>query len=114
MFWYVVSDGTLRDGGHRTTAPVIEYRHQWIAACKNAGLAGRRVHDLRRSFAVEAKRRGLEDGVVMALAGWKTRSVFDRYRIIDTSDLQDAMWRLGANTPRARQGAPRAATGADR
>jgi hypothetical protein len=78
-------------------------------ACNAAGLPGTRVHDMRRSFAVHAKRAGLEDKVVMAIGGWKTRSVLDRYRIIDTTDLRDGMRKLAGR----REAAPGAAAKAN-
>jgi hypothetical protein len=36
------------------------------------------------------RRLGIAEGTIMRIGGWKTRSVFDRYNIIDQRDLTDA------------------------
>jgi integrase len=56
-------------------------------ACTQAGFAGRLVHDLRRTAARDLRRKGVSEGVIMKLCGWKPRSMFDRYNIIDEDDL---------------------------
>jgi hypothetical protein len=52
------------------------------------------VHDLRRSGARNLRRLAVTESVAMRIGGWKTRSVFDRYNIIDEADLADAASRL--------------------
>jgi len=51
----------------------------------------RLVHDFRRSAAREFRKAGVSEGVVMRLCGWETRSMFDRYNIIDEADLAAAV-----------------------
>ena len=53
-------------------------------------MPGRLVHDLRRTAARDFGRAGIVEGVIMELCGRKTRSMFDRYDIIDAQDLAAA------------------------
>ncbi len=73
--------------------PLRSLRRCWATACREAGAAGRLVHDLRRTFARNRRRAGVSEGDVMRLAGWRTRSMFDRYNIIDEADLEAAVAR---------------------
>jgi hypothetical protein len=52
---------------------------------------GKIFHALRRSSAHDRIRAGVHERVVISVNGWKTRSVFDRYNITDTKDIQDAL-----------------------
>ena len=65
-------------------------RSAWKRAAKRAGLPGR-LDDLRRTAARNMRRSGLSEGEIMALCGWDTRSMFDRYNIIDEADLARAV-----------------------
>jgi integrase len=78
---------------HRYGRPIKNFRRAWARACKQAGLADRLVHDLRRTFAREMRRAGVSEGGIMRLAGWRSRSMFDRYNIIDEADLSRAVAR---------------------
>jgi integrase len=47
-------------------------------------------HDLRRSGARALLNAGVPEKVCMAIGGWKTRSVFDRYAIVSPKDVVEA------------------------
>ena len=57
---------------------------------ERAGIPNLLVHDLRRTAARNMIRAGVPEKQVVLIAGWKTRSLLDRYDIIDERDLQAA------------------------
>ena len=65
--------------------------HKWQAATKRAGCEGRLIHDLRRTAARDFRTAGVDEGTIMALCGWKTRAMFDRYNIVNDADLAAAV-----------------------
>lgn len=80
---------------------VCALRGAWRRACTRAGLGGRIVHDLRRTAARDLRRKGLSEGVIMKLCGWRTRSMFDRYNVIDEDDLARSVELAFNGTPAA-------------
>jgi len=81
-------------------------RSGWKRATKRAGLAGRLVHDLRRTAARDFRRAGVDEGTIMAVCGWETRDMFDRYNIIDAADRASAVGKRFNGTVTAQKGAP--------
>jgi integrase len=105
---------------HRDGKPIRLFRRSWVTACIKAGLgsevrepdtknaagevvkrgriikreAFRIPHDYRRSAARNLSRAGVPEQVIMQLCGWKTRSVFDRYRIVAERDLAEGLAKL--------------------
>jgi integrase len=84
---------------HRNGRPIRSYRQAWAEAVKAAGLPGRIPHDFRRTAARNLSRAGVPEQVIMRLCGWKTRSVFDRYRIVSEADLAEGLGKLAAAQP---------------
>jgi integrase len=64
----------------------------WSAALAAAGLpAGRLFHDLRRSAVRTLIRSGVDPAVAMKVSGHKTRSMLDRYNIVEDQETAAAM-----------------------
>lgn len=86
-------------------------RRAWRVACAKSGLGtltrlkdspesvyvGLIIHDLRRSAIKNLMKAGVNEKVAMKISGHKTRNVFDRYHIVDTADVTDAMSRVQQN-----------------
>jgi hypothetical protein len=94
-----------RDG---TVFDATNLRKEWHKACAAAGLEtlgtltmvegkpdpsynGLIIHDLRRSAIKNLMKAGVNEKIAMSISGHKTRDGFNRYHIVDTEAVVEAM-----------------------
>jgi len=97
--------GQVRDEG-----PVFDtanYKEESARACAKAGLGtyddkahrkiegGVRIHDCRCSGAINLLETGIDEGLVLKIGGWKTRTMLDRYNVTSVERLAAALEKGG-------------------
>jgi integrase len=69
-------------------------RTAFAAACRRAGIAGLRPHDLRHTASTNLRRAGVDSMTAMKIVGHKSEQMHRRYNTIQPENLHEAAAKL--------------------
>jgi len=82
-------------------APVADFDKAYKTACEKVGIVygrfgGRTLHCFRRTSSRNLRNANVPETTIMGISGHKTRSMFDRYSIVNEHDTAEAMEKVQA------------------
>ena len=79
---------------HRNGVRIHPFHYFWRKACKQAGVPGKLFHDLRRTAVRNMTRAKVPRSIAKKISGHKTDSIYERYDIVDETDIRDGLLQL--------------------
>ena len=73
---------------------ITDVRTSFAKACKRAGIVNLHFHDLRHCAVTNLRKAGISDSVIMSISGHKTNAMFRRYDSVDREDREKALEKL--------------------
>jgi hypothetical protein len=89
-----MEDLSASQSHYRADNRIKSMKGAWKSACEKAGCPEMLMHDMRRSAVRNLVRAGVSERVAMEITGHLIRDIFDRYDIVNESDLENALGRL--------------------